>query len=289
MFDLAIALCKVVKSSVGAKTKAVLLDLVGPGGAMSLTNPDKESAGEVAAAQPEFGSLGMVGRPPPPSKIADRDAYTEAFAFRTGDGLIPIAYRDLRLNNFFPAPKPGTVATVGWAGAFDSNEATLNSGGAAQSSIRTIYVPYAFEGTGANRAPSKAHVITLDGSTGNESVSIVHGDGMAILITQGNVAIKNAAGDAYVQVSPDGVVVNGNTVINGGLAVGPVGAVPLALGPQLTQYLEHLEDAISSALTAIGVGNAASGQVGANAFDASVTNTLSVDRLAIPATRVSGV
>lgn len=228
-----IALCKVAASSVSSKTKAVLLNLAGPGGAIDLQNPDREEAGETATAQPEFGALGMVGRPPPPSKVDGRSAYTEAFAVRTGDALVPVAYRDLRWNAFYPSPKPGTIANVGWGGAFDSNEATLSSSGAPQSSVRTIYVPYAFSGS----TPTKAHCVTVDGTAGNESISIVHGDGMAICINDGGIVIRNAAGNAYLEVNSGGVVINGNTVLNGGATIGsPTGALPVALAPALAAW-----------------------------------------------------
>jgi len=234
---------KIVAASIADKTKAVLMNLVGPGGAIDLTNPDAEDTGETATGQPQFGGIGVVAMPPPPSKVDGRDAYTEGVAIRTGDGLIPIAYRDLRFNAFFPAPKPGSLTSVGWAGAFDSNEATLGVEGSPVSSLRTIYVPYAFSGT----TPSKAHVVTLDGTSGNESIALIHGDGMAVLIHDGGIVIRNAAGDAYVEVNASGVVINGNTVITGGATIGsPAGAVPAVLAPPLASYLTSLEGLLNT-------------------------------------------
>jgi hypothetical protein len=268
MFDRSIALCKIVASSIATTTRAVLLNLVGPGGSLEdLAHPEAEEEGETAAQQPEFGALGLIGRPPPPSKVDGRQAYAEAFALRTGNALVPVAYRDLRLNSFFPAPKLGTNAWVGWAGAFDSNEAALNPDGSPKSSLRTIYVPYSFVGT----TPSKAHAVTIDGTAGNESIAIVHGDGMAVLVSHGAVVIKNAAGDAYVEVNATQVVINGNTVINGGATIGsPTGAKPAAVATPLLAYLDGLEQAIGAGMTAIGAGAAAAGANGKLAFDTAV-------------------
>jgi hypothetical protein len=111
VIDLVVAICKVVASSVADRTAAILLDLVAPGG-------EDESTGERAVRQPEFGALGVIARPPAPSGLDGREAYAEAIAVRTGNQLIPIAYRDARLNAFFSSISGGTVALVGYTGAF---------------------------------------------------------------------------------------------------------------------------------------------------------------------------
>jgi hypothetical protein len=181
-------------------------------------------------------------RPRAPTKGGDGvQQYVETVFYRTGDGLVPISYRDLRLNEFFPAPKEASVNVVGYAGAFDANEATFDNAGKPKSSTRTIYVPYAF----SNGAPTKAHAIVVDGTAGNESIAIVHGDGMAITMMHGgknSVVVKNKAGDAYVEVNDDGIVANGNLVVNGGATIGsPTAAIPVALATPLIGYITALE------------------------------------------------
>ncbi len=90
-----------------------------------------------------------------------------------------------------------------------------------------IYAPYS--------NGSKTATIAIDLTTeGAESVQLIHGDGMAITMTAGgknSVIIKNKAGDAYIEVNDDGIVLNGNVSIPGGAVVGnPVSALPVLVG-----------------------------------------------------------
>lgn len=241
-----------------------------------------------AAAQVLYGALGIIARPPTPKGDLDASPAAEGFAFEWAGGLVPFAWLDRRLSRLYPNPKEGSVALVGYGGAFDSNEATLDDDGNPVSSIRTTYVPYAF----VNGVATKAHVITIDGTAGNESIAIVHGDGMAVTMKAGgknSLVLKNKAGDAYVEVNDDGNVINGNTVINGGATIGsPVGALPVAIAAKLALYITQLETDIAAAITAVGVGPAASGIVGAAAFTAVAPARAALVG-AIPATKLSGL
>jgi hypothetical protein len=119
-----------------------------------------------------------------------------------------------------------------------------------------VYVPYGFSGTGTDGLPSKAMSIAVNVRTpGAESVEIVHGSGMSVTMLAGgknSVVVKNAAGDAYVEVNDDGITVNGNMKVNGAVEMAnPTAAVPLVLGPQLVAYLEALELALGAAFGAI--------------------------------------
>lgn len=132
---------------------------------------------------------------------------------------------------------------------------------------RTTYVPYAF----VNDVATKAMLVAINVDTaGQESISIVHGAGMAITILAGaknSVVVKNRTGNAYIEVNDDGNIINGNTVVNGGATIGsPVGALPAAIAPNLLAYLSALEANITTALTAIGAGTAAAGALGAASF-----------------------
>lgn len=263
MYDFAIGFFRVVATKVSKAASAVLetLDSGGVG------QGDKEHWPEGATGQPSFGQLGVVVRARAPTK----DGQAERIALDSGDGLVPFAGRDLRLNRFYPNPKDGAVALVGYAGAFDANEPTFDENGKPKSSERVTYVPYAF----VNGVPTKAHVIEVLGTEGNESVSIIHGEGMAVVMKAGgknSVMVKNKAGDAYLEVNDDGITINGNAVINGGATIGsPLGALPAAIAPKLAAYITQLETDIAAAMTAIGAGSAAAGAAGATKFGTGAT------------------
>jgi len=236
LLDYAIAFGHVIGFTIAKATKAVLLNVTGAAGPPDLVNLEKEEEGENAPAQEMYGALGRIVAPLHPTKLGKDLIKPEHMAARRGDGLVPFAFRDLRLHALYPSPKEGTIADVGYAGAFVANEPTFNPDGSPKSTVWTLYVPFAF----VNGVPTKAHLFSIDGTTGNVSISLVHADGMGLLITAGgknSTVLRNKAGDAYVEVNDDGVTVNGNTVVNGGMAVGPVGATPVALATPLDTFL----------------------------------------------------
>ena len=65
-----------------------------------------------------YGQVGIVARPPPPDEIQGRARHAEVLCLRTSDGLVPIAGRDVRLNQAFPNPAPGDIALVGYGSNF---------------------------------------------------------------------------------------------------------------------------------------------------------------------------
>lgn len=227
---------RIVATSVSAVTREVRENLAGHAGDSTVDD------GEKSVNQPAFGALHLISR----VRAATKDGAAEGIARRTGDALIAFARRDMRLNKFFPSPKEGAFALVGYAGAFDSNEPTFDGAGAPSSSVRTIYVPFSF----VNGAPTKAHAIVVDGTSTPPAISIVHAEGMAITIASGgknSVVVKNKAGDAYIEVNDDGLILNGNTVINGGATIGsPAGALPAAKATPLIAYLTALETLLST-------------------------------------------
>jgi hypothetical protein len=77
---------------------------------------------------------------------------------------------------------------------------------------------------------TKAHAIQVgydSSSTPKLCLNLIHANGMAILMSDETVVIKNAAGDAYIELNADGIVQNGNTKLVGGLDVGGSGAQPM--------------------------------------------------------------
>lgn len=106
----------------------------------------------------------------------------------------------------------------------------------------TTYVPYRI----VDGVATKSMTIEVNVDTeGNESISIIHGSAAAFTIVEKNgkvsASMKNAAGDAYVEVNDDGVVVNGPLTVNGSInGGGPESAQPLVLGTPLATLLTKL-------------------------------------------------
>ncbi len=96
---------KVVSTSLGRVTSAVLYNVEGP-------------AGEPNTGMDVYGQTGLVVRPPPPDQTGGVDRHADILCVRTGDGLVPVLGRDVRLNQFFPNPQPGDVALVGYGSNF---------------------------------------------------------------------------------------------------------------------------------------------------------------------------
>lgn len=226
ILDFVIAFVKAVSSSVSGPNSAVLVNVAGSGG---YNDASDDEVGEGAVEQEAFGTLGLVFRPRRP----DGDLHAEAIATRNGDGLIPFAWRDLRLNKVYSAPKEGSIALVGYGGGFHSIEDTEADSGDRKASTHVIYAPYEYAGD----APKKAHVITLSAEPGNESIAMVHGDGPAVMLTKDGAVIKNAAGDAFIELNAAGITLSGNVTVTGFMVVGAavpgadLAAKPVMLSP----------------------------------------------------------
>jgi hypothetical protein len=177
VFDFVLAFATVVGSSVNELTKSVQVSTSGAsafnvgGNERSIDLGDNE--GELSDNQDMYGQLGILARPLDPEKIGGKDYRAEVVAARTADGLVPLAWRDLRLERFFPNGIPkGSVRMVGYGGAFASFDLadTENS--------YTIYIPYDFSGD----TPTKAHAIIVDPNPDN-GITLTHGDGYQVSLT----------------------------------------------------------------------------------------------------------
>lgn len=271
-----VSFMRVAGSTVVGKYSAVLVG--GDGGVGGLDSDDEDTPGERMDDAEAYGAIGLVFRPRPPDSSGDLLA-AEAMAVRVGGKLTPLAWRDLRINRKFPAPKAGTVALVGYGGGFLGFDDTPQG-----TSLATLYVPFAFTGDAA----AKAHVFVLDPTTGNESISLLHAEGHGLVLgSDKNATMKNAAGDGYFQAGTSGNVINGNTVVNGGMTIGsPAGAVPLALAPAVVAYITSLETALAAAFGAITPPGGGPAVVTAFATHASAVATLSA---AIASTKASAL
>jgi hypothetical protein len=180
-----------------------------------------------------FGALGIVSRPLPPVAEGDVEEHAEVVCVRTADGLVPIAVRDVRLRMGGNAPSEGTIAFVGYGGGYHSitpvDNADLKKG-----AIQVVYCGYDLDDSGI---AAKAHSIILDPTAGNESIMIVHAEGMAITMSgqaldaKQSLVLKNKNGDAWIRLDNDGIFLGGKIVLNGSVIVGnPMTSVPLLAG-----------------------------------------------------------
>lgn len=229
MFDKAFAWLKVVASEVSGETAAVLWNVVGVGP----DDADDEQA-EQGHGQEVFGGLGHFGRPLPP----DGDEFLEALGVRTSDGVVPIASRDLRLNRSVnpsgggAIPKEGQILQAFYGGGFISGERVAGGG-----SLMVWYCPYDFDGDGI---PQKAHCITLDPTPGNESLSIVHGDGYGLQCSSAEGwTLCTPDGESWARLKDGEFLVNcAKIMLQGNVAVGAsvATAAPLAASSTSTSF-----------------------------------------------------
>lgn len=236
-FDLVLQFATVVKSSIKAATMDVVDQVLGLGGL-----EDDDTDGEQAPEQVRYsGALGMIWRALPPDQVRGRSRFTEVLAAKLADGLLPMAWRDERINRAFPAgPKEGTIAMAGYGGGFHSIDLTEQASGSQKANIHVIYCPYEFDAAGV---PAKAHAIVIDPSAGNSAISITHGDGFQLSLTSEgfNVNIDEstflAMGPGAFTVNAEKIILQGNVVMGKSAAAAvPIPAVvgvPATPGPLL--------------------------------------------------------
>ncbi|HZL93542.1 MAG TPA: hypothetical protein VFB99_07860, partial [Vicinamibacterales bacterium] len=202
-----------------------------------------------ATRQPLYGQVGFYCRPDP----ADTTGYAEYLGLDTEDGKLPIAGRDLRLNSKVN-PKDGEVGAVQYGGGFISLAHNADAAG----TTTVIYAPKLSGGS-----VEKAHAITLDTSTSNLSVSIVHANGMAVLLTQQDkLVLRNKDGTQLITLDTSELVISGVIKLFGGVVAGDTStAQPVALYGTLAAFVAALyqagvpptgyAQAVNNALTAL--------------------------------------
>jgi hypothetical protein len=205
-------------STVDGPHNAVML---GGGGIGGLEDDEGEIGQDIEA----FGAPGIVWRPRVPEEIDGETVGAEVVALRASDSLLPASVRDLRINRRFPAPKPGTVAVVGYGGGFFSQDDAEGGDG----TVQVLYCPYAFAGGVA----TKAHSIIVDPK--EEAITVVHGNGQSVLLqSDGSIRMQSPDGQTFIQIQNDQVTIQtGQLVLNGGAVIigSPLGAlVPLLPG-----------------------------------------------------------
>lgn len=191
--------CQVIASSVGGKNGAVLYNVAGIGG-FEEGDADSEQAHE----QVGYQALGVVSRPLP----RDGDLFLEALAVRTDDGLLPFAFRDLRLHRALnpsgtaTTPHEGQTMFAGYGGAFLSHSMMAAASGSKPGNITTLYVPYDFDAGGV---PQKAHAIIINPTEGNSSISLVHADGVFLTLSEetgtGPGLVASVGGSTFLRMT----------------------------------------------------------------------------------------
>jgi hypothetical protein len=206
---------RVIGSTVVGRHSAVMVG--GEGGVGGLGDFNADEAGERVEDAEAFGAPGIVFRPRPPSQHDGDELAAEALAGRLSGRDVPVAWRDLRLNRNYPAPKAGSVALVGYGGGFLSFEDTSSL-----ESVATLYVKYG----------SKAHAFVLDPA--QESIMVIHGDGLAITMDPDNGITLRADATTYATLAPGKFFVQASSIgLQGNVALGAntTTATPLTAGP----------------------------------------------------------
>jgi hypothetical protein len=187
-----------------------------------------------------FGALGIIGSPLRPTTFDNRDEHAEVACLRTADGLLPLSTRDIRTRMQGNGPNEGTIALVGYGGGFHSISPLLTKSGTNNEIIdsidgatHVIYCPYDFNSSGVAQ---KAHSITIDPTSGNESISIVHSGGQAVLLQDdGSIQMQSPNGQSFVKIENGKVTVQADQVIlNGSVSIGDptlASTFPLLAGP----------------------------------------------------------
>lgn len=220
--DYVLQFAKIVASSIVDETKATLVQVSG------LADPFGDGGDdELADDQPVFSGVGPSWRPLPPSRISGRDYHAEVVCVKTGDGLVPIAWRDLRIARAFPSGlAEGQTAFAGYGKGFYSLSLTSADSGSEKANIHVIYCPYQFDASGV---PAKAHSIVLDPSNGNESISLTHADGGQLVLLKNKEAMLVADASTWLQMKPGTVNIQADQIgLVGTVFVGdPTLAMPL--------------------------------------------------------------
>lgn len=250
MFDLAIAIGRVAATKVSGTLKAILGNL-----AMFDENEDDAEA-ETSADEPLYGTLGVYFRPEPPVSADDADGNhpagaAEIIGVRLGNRVYTLGYRDLRLNAKLN-PDEGEVGLVQYRGGFISLKTNDSDTG-------TNIMLYAVDNDSGG-TPDKAHAISMDSEPMNSHISLMHAEGQSITLTKdGNIVAANAAGDHYISVESDKIVLNGAAInIVGGAMVGatnPASGEFVMLSVQMLSWITQANTAfglISTQLKALG-------------------------------------
>lgn len=227
-FDFIAGFFDVVGTTLGKKAKSVLVTLAG-----ATSNQPGDDKGEVARNQLSWnaGTLAILANPLDPTKnAAGTPMKAGVVGLRASDGVVPIAWKDPRIDAAFPnGLAKGSVAFAGYGKGFHSID-LVDPTDPSSSNIHVLYAPYAFDGNGI---ATKAHAIVLDTSPGKESIQLVHADGYFLQLQAGK-GIRGAVDDnTFFQMKPGVFSVQAAAInLQGNVSLGAdtTGAIPLVDG-----------------------------------------------------------
>jgi len=185
MFSRLVTIGKIAGSSLAEGTRALLLDLVGVGGLENDIATVSDSASERSAGQRNWGPLGYIARPFDPTD----DGAADHASLIQGDGLLPFAFHDERIDAKFPQPKKGSFSLVHYGGGFISLEPSTPGDKDSPTDI-IAYIPV---------DDSKAHVVHFSG--GQNSLQLVHADGYFFTMSSEGIAMT-LDGSSFLRASP---------------------------------------------------------------------------------------
>jgi hypothetical protein len=202
---------RVLATSLTNTARAILANLG------SLGDDDTGEQGDVANDQPVY-THPVFCRPLGRVKEEDATALNpagvcEVIMIRSADEVYPVGYRDLRLSPLV-FPIEGEVGIVGYQGGFISLRPNADGDG-------TNFLLYgARKGSGGE--VEAASSIAIDTTSAQKQILLQHEDGATLVLNKdGGVVMANAANDAYVEVKPPGVTINGaEIVLTGGVVMG---------------------------------------------------------------------
>lgn len=225
--DMVLQFGAVVKSTIKSATLDVIDHVLGVGGIEG-----DDASGEEAPGQVRYsGALGIIWRALPPDTVKGESRFVDVLCAKLADSLLPVGWRDQRINRAFPnGPKEGTIAMAGYGGGFHSLDLTDENSGSQKANIHVIYCPYQFD---ANGVPAKAHAIVVDPSNGNSAISITHGAGYQLSLTDDGFNV-NIDSSTFLSMGPGAFTVNAAKIIlQGNVAAGKSAAAALPVAPAL--------------------------------------------------------
>lgn len=200
--------------------------------------------GEGHATSEVHSPFGFQARPLDPEKDKDGEPSVGCAVlwWREGGQTHAMPLNDHRVRELLPKLRKGGSMMYSGSGSyavFDGEDPAK----VARAGSFVVGIPYTSGGK------DRAHTLTLDKRTdGSESVSLRHGSGMGVQMVAGgknSLVIRNAAGDAYIEINDDGIVLNGEVKINGALTTGDPGtSEALVKMTTLSQWAQSIENAM---------------------------------------------
>ena len=186
---------------------------------------------------------GMHGRPLDPDKGPDGEVGLGApcLVITSGDQRYALPLNDPRDAGKIPKVRKGGKMLAGGAGTYRSFVLIDGEDPSAGSAKKpgSITISASYSKAGVKKSLGLSFSVRDEGS---EDITVFHGNGQRVTLKDDSVSITNAAGDAYIEVGPDGNVLAGASAVQGSLVVGEqLAAQSVAIWGPLLAYLTALE------------------------------------------------